>query len=236
MVASLALSVALTPTKPTGSFFMLPTRAWEMLAGGLVYLAASHVKLNALQQRLLEYAGIATIAFSIAVFEPSVAWPGWRAMVPVLGSMLVLLAARNNSPLTGNAVAQWLGTRSYSIYLWHWPITVGLRYVAEFDQPLAMALGLALTCLLGDVSYRVVENYTREYLGRRSYSRGLAPLLLGVTAIASASEMVLFKNGFVGRLRPDIEMVSGEQFNTNGRRTPMATPNCSKRLSCIERS
>ena len=48
-------------------------------------------------------------------------WPGWRAILPVAGAALVLLAARERSLWTASLPAQWLGTRSYSIYLWHWP-------------------------------------------------------------------------------------------------------------------
>ena len=100
MVASLAMSVALTPTKPTGSFFMLPTRAWEMLAGGLVFLLASDLTLTARNRQFLELAGLAVLATCTALADSSIAWPGWRAMLPVAGAVLVWVMER---------VAKWHG-------------------------------------------------------------------------------------------------------------------------------
>jgi peptidoglycan/LPS O-acetylase OafA/YrhL len=231
-VASFANSVLLTSSNPTVSYFMLPSRAWEMLAGGLVYLMANRLKLNARYRQPLEFIGLSTIVVCVGAFDSSMGWPGWRAALPVLGSMLVLLAARIGSPLTGNPVAQWLGTRSYSIYLWHWPITVGLRYVYGFEQPVWIAVGLALTCLLGDVSYRVVERNTGAYLSKMTLLRGFVVLLVCVTAVSAASALVIFNNGFVGRLQAKVEMVSREQFNTNSRRSKchisdgIASPSC----------
>jgi hypothetical protein len=203
-----------------------------MLAGGLVYLMANHLKFTTLNRQLLEYAGLAIVATCISIFAPSIAWPGWRAALPVFGSMLVLIASRSQSQLTGNPVAQWLGTRSYSIYLWHWPIVVGLRYLAQFDQPISIAIGLALTCLLGDVSYRMVEIQSREYLSKMTMTRGFAALMACTTAVSAAGILVQLNDGFAGRLQPEVEMVSLEQFNTNSRRSichisnGIASPSC----------
>jgi peptidoglycan/LPS O-acetylase OafA/YrhL len=232
-LASFALSLALTPSKPTGSFFMLPTRAWEMLAGGLVYLQAGRLALTARLRILLECVGLAIVLASIAGFDPSMAWPGWRAGVPVLGAMCVLLAARQRSPLTGNALAQWLGTRSYSIYLWHWPVTVGLRYATLFDQPTAMAMGLLMTCVLGDVSYRVVEVRARVFLSKLTLPRGFATLVGSATAVGAACAVIFLNNGFSGRLAPDIENVSQEQFNINSRRSACHVSNGAASPSCV---
>jgi peptidoglycan/LPS O-acetylase OafA/YrhL len=214
-LVSFALCVALTPTKPTGSFFMLPTRAWEMLAGGLVYLFASGLTINVWRRRALEAIGLVTIAVSIGIFEASSAWPGWRAGLPVVGTMLVLFAARDKSLMTGNVLVQWLGTRSYSLYLWHWPITVALRYLDVFTQPVAVLMGLVITCLLGDASYRLVETHSGEYLRKLPQLRGFGLVLSCVALVAGLSGVVYSNNGFIDRFGQEIEIVSREQFNKN---------------------
>lgn len=127
--ASLLASVLSTPSAPTQAFYLLPTRAWEMVAGGLVYCLATRVELSALSRRALETLGLALIVASIALFDSNSPWPGWRALVPVLGAALVLWAARVDSVWTGNWLAQRLGDSSYSIYLWHWPLVVLLGYL-----------------------------------------------------------------------------------------------------------
>jgi len=113
-------------------FYFLPTRVWEMLAGSLVFLLGARLQLSSKNNRIIEFTGLFLIILSIFVFDENTAWPGSYAMVPVSGTALVLLAARQDSIFTSNALAQWLGTRSYSLYLWHWPVVVGLYFSRVF--------------------------------------------------------------------------------------------------------
>ena len=217
LLVSLMLSLAVTPRKPSAAFYLLPTRAWEMLAGGMVYLLAARWVLTVRQRWVLETAGIALVLGSIVGFDASSAWPGWRALVPVLGTAGVLLAARSVSVWTGHPVAQWLGTRSYSIYLWHWPLVVALTYLGWQADPMAMATGLLLTLVLGDLSYRLVESPARMHLGRLRLGWGAAVLLGGAVAVAIAGDRVRSQEGVTGRFSPEIELVSQEALNTNPR-------------------
>ena len=105
-VASLVWSIALTPLRPTTAFFLLPTRAWEMLAGGLVFIATCHVTPTEGIRRSLDLIGIAMLIGSIAIFASTSPWPGWRAFVPVVGAAAALFAARPNSIWTCSRAAQ----------------------------------------------------------------------------------------------------------------------------------
>ncbi len=174
LAASFALSVAFTPTKPTSAFFLLPSRCWEMFAGGLVFLAADRFGTLGLRaRRLVEWVGIGLVVGSIAGFSSTSPWPGWRAGVPVVGTMLVLVAARSDSWLTGSRIAQWLGTCSYSIYLWHWPIVATLAYFDLHHEPSMLVLGLFATLVLGRVSYRLVEHRAKRAMTRIPPARQL---------------------------------------------------------------
>jgi len=161
--ASLAASIWTTASSPSTAFFLLHTRAWEMLAGGLVFLAGDAFAASPNRRRLFEAIGLVLIAVSFVVFDAGSVWPSWRALAPVLGAMLVLMAARH-SVWTGNRAAQWLGDRSYSLYLWHWPVHVVLVYAGWNENVLAIAAGLVLSTLLGALSYAWIEVPSRRLL------------------------------------------------------------------------
>ncbi|CDS52596.1 O-antigen acetylase [Polaromonas sp. CG9_12] len=218
LLISLALSVVTTPLRPTAAFYLLPTRAWEMLAGGMACLLAHRGILTARQRNALEAAGLALVIGAMAGFDTASPWPGWHALVPVLGTVAVLLAARSASPWTGHAAAQWLGTRSYSLYLWHWPVMVALGYLEWQTEAPAVAAGLALTLVLGDLSYRLVERPAQMQLGRLRQGWGGA-VLLGMALVVMAPVLGIRANdGVAGRFSAAIDMMSAESKNINPRR------------------
>ena len=218
LLMSLALSVLTTPLRPTAAFYLLPMRAWEMLAGALAWLLAHRCVLTAGQRTALEAAGLALVLGAMVGFDTASPWPGWRALVPVLGAVAVLLAARSASPWTGHAAAQWLGSRSYSLYLWHWPIMVALSYLEWQAHAPATAAGLALTLVLGDLSYRLVELPSRVQLGRLRQGWGGAVLLGTVVAVAAPVLGIRAKDGVDGRFSAAIDVMSAESKNINPRR------------------
>lgn len=233
LLVSLILSLVLTPLRPVAAFFLLPTRAWEMLAGGMVYLLANRWALTVRQRLMLETASIALVMGSIVGFDAASAWPGWRALVPVLGTVGVLLAARSVSGWTGHPVAQWLGTRSYSLYLWHWPMVVALTYLGWQADPKAVVIGLLLTLVLGDLSYRLAESPARVHLGRLRLGWGMAVLLGGSVAVAASGGGVRLMDGVSGRFSPVVENVASESNNKKERRDYCFTSGGTQSPSCM---
>ena len=122
------LSVKLTPENPIYAFFKLSTRAWELIAGGLVYFYFNQYSLSSIKQKIIEYTGFGLLALSLIFLTKDTPWPGYAASLPVLGTVLILIANRQNSILTKPKFIQSLGSASYSIYLWHWPISFLLSY------------------------------------------------------------------------------------------------------------
>lgn len=182
-LASLAFSVQKSLTDAEQYFFLLPVRAWEMFAGGLIWGLSRRLSGNA--GRSLAITGYALILLGLAAFDANDLWPGWRALLPVAGTCLVLLAARQD-PWMRNALIQWAGLRSYSIYLWHWPVVVFLAYEEQLGNPMAVTLGMALAFLLGELSYRLVENPSRDYLVNKTPRFRLVATLV-VTGILVAA-------------------------------------------------
>lgn len=217
LLLSLLLSIFVSPVEPTFAFYLLPTRAWEMLAGGLVYLLANPLRLSARTQIALETGGFSLIIAAILLFDASSNWPGWRALVPVTGTLLVLIAARQGSPWTGSRIAQWLGDCSYSLYLWHWPFAVALSYLQLQDHAGAILLGLALTLACGWLSYSLVETPARTTLTRMPQWAGTGALLAAICVVALPSLLVRVQQGIPGRLPAQISAVFNEAENKNPR-------------------
>lgn len=231
LAASLASSIWVTDTKPSAAFYLLHTRAWEMLGGGLIFLLAAKDNLSSKHRCLIESTGLLLIVWAIAEFDKHTAWPGWRAMLPVAAAMLVLLAHRS-SAWTGNSAAQWLGNRSYSLYLWHWPIVVALVYLDLNDNTLAVTTALFLTALLGHFSYVWVENTSRSWLERWRVTYASGGLALAAVAVVVPALTVWKQQGVMGRFVQAVDLAAAEGSNVNPRREEchiykgLAMPSC----------
>lgn len=216
---SLGLSIWVTLKKPEFAFFMLPTRAWEMLAGGLVALLAG----GQIQRRFnnsgraIEALGFAMIALSIATAN-HVHWPGAAAMLPVLGTVLVLLAERGNSFFSAPAILQRLGDGSYSIYLWHWPITVALYYGGWQEETNLIILGIGLSLLLGWLSFRWVEPLGRKHLEQWRTWPALALFTVIIVFVALPALGIRLLQGIPGRLDPAVERIAAGANDINPHR------------------
>jgi peptidoglycan/LPS O-acetylase OafA/YrhL len=127
-VVSFGLSVVWTHTSPPWAFFSLPTRAWELAAGGLVALSANQWRrLPALAAAIAGWGGLALILLTCTQLGPSTPYPGTAALLPVLGTALVIGGGCVTSDLGAGRVLSLpvmraVGQVSYSWYLWHWPV------------------------------------------------------------------------------------------------------------------
>ena len=215
-LASLGLSIWLTAHKPEAAFFLLPTRAWEMLAGGLVALLAGGVCSARVKGtgRAVEALGFAMIALSIATANP-LHWPGAAAMLPVLGTALVLLAQRADSWFTAPAVLQFLGDWSYSIYLWHWPIAVALVYGGWQNETGLVAFGIGGSLLMGWLSFRWVEPLGRKQLSQWRTWPALAGFSAVTILVALPALGIRLLHGVPGRLNPTVENIAAAANDTN---------------------
>lgn len=232
LFASLALSVVASNWKPVAAFYLLPTRGWEFIAGGLVFFAGRDVKALEKFSKALLWSGFSLLLIAFILIDSSYAWPSAWALLPVLATALIMLAQRSQSALTAHPVAQWLGERSYSLYLWHWPIVVALYFAGLHNDGLWITAGLALSLLLGDLSYRLIETPTRVYFSKASTGKeilalGALVMLVGVSAVSAR----LFV--FEGRLAPEVELAANEAVNTNPTRdrcfeaaTASGSPGC----------
>lgn len=215
--ASFVACLAATKTASASAFFLLVYRAWEMLAGGMVFLLAGRVTLSAHSRRVLSDSGLALIVAGIVLFDKHSAWPGVNAALPVLAASMVLLA-NHDSFYIGNRLAQWLGDRSYSLYLWHWPVYVVLVFSEFHANMAALAAGLCLTLIFGHLSYTLVEVRSRAWLGKSSTVKTAGAIGLALAIVAAPTLAVWRTQGWPGRFPESVENIALEATNSNVRR------------------
>jgi hypothetical protein len=168
---------------PNLAFYLLPTRAWEMMMGGVAYLYPFALKEE--KKKLLEYFGLVLIILSYFLISKDNLWPGYLALLPVLGSFFIIQAQRQDSFLTSNMVFQKIGAWSYSIYLWHWPLVVAIYYFSLNEK--YIYFGVALSGLLGFLSSEYIERikFRNNFTGVPDYLKCKPILLAGFVIVTS---------------------------------------------------
>lgn len=195
---------------PSYAFYMLPSRAWEMFLGGLVYYAYKQYRYF-LNGRFCYYFGLLLVFIAIFLYDSETLWPGYPALLPAIGTALIIYAGRK-SFFTDNFVFQKLGDWSYSIYLWHWPLAVAIL-LFDVERTSVVVVGLiSLSIFLGALSYFYIENPIRKFL--TSKTRVVASLLivLPVILMLAAAKLVREYQGVPERLPEHIFTVF-EQAN-----------------------
>lgn len=191
-VVSLALAVWGSLTNPTTSFYLLPTRFWELAAGAIAFTYADRIR-KALSERtalLLGWAGLAAVIGSLFLPQ-SWASPFPAGVLPVVGSMLLLwfgaIAIHRR-----DGVGFWLGRRpmsyigriSYSLYLWHWPVIVIMRWTVGVSDWWSILLAAALSVGLAALSFRFIERPFQSFPLSRIALPSPAAVVAGVGIVA----------------------------------------------------
>ena len=204
-VASLFTSVDEVRNFPSAAFYLLPSRAWQLLVGALASLVADRWPSAALRQPAVRLAseafgwgGMAMIVMALFLFDEQTPFPGLNAALPTVGTVLVLLGASDRTSV-GRMLA-WrplvgLGLISYSAYLWHQPLFAFTKHALLADLPTDLAIVLcAVTIVLACLSWRYVEQPFRD---RSLISRGM------VFALSAAGMAAFVGLGFIGHRMSD---------------------------------
>ncbi|WGV20413.1 acyltransferase [Pseudomonas putida] len=131
-IASFAVSEYYVTRDPSFAYYMLPSRAGELLVGALLFLWLDLRRISSAVANAAGIFGVALIAGSLAVLDETGGFPGVRSIVPAVGAALLILGGSDKSGLLAkalaNPVARAIGLRSFSLYLWHWPVLAFYRY------------------------------------------------------------------------------------------------------------
>lgn len=193
-LVSFAACAWLTTVSQPWAFYFSPLRAWEFAAGGLATMVPQKVWQD--RPRLtapMAWLGLALIAGAYLSFSEEAPFPGFMALMPVTGTVLLLLAGAagvRNGPSAVLALPplQWVGKLSYSLYLWHWPVIVYAAMLVPELSPLQRLGCMVLTLALSLFTYHFIENPIRRngWLMANA-ARALVPaILLTGTGVAAA--------------------------------------------------
>ena len=204
VLGSFVMSVAFTTAQPSWSYFALHTRAWELGIGALLaVLWPFFTARTGLIRPWIGWMGAALIVFSVLTFSGATAFPGYLALLPVLGTALIIASGRSQSEVAMHPASlhrmlavrplQYIGARSYALYVWHWPPLIIVEAsrgdsLSVMDRLWILAAVLAAT----EITHRVLENPIRrsQFLVQRTQltlNIGAFVVLGGVLAGAAAA-------------------------------------------------
>tara|TARA_B110000503_G_scaffold98713_1_gene147918 strand:+ start:274 stop:2196 length:1923 start_codon:yes stop_codon:yes gene_type:complete len=167
-VSSLALSQWAVYAKPSAAFYLLSTRGWELLIGAFTafYLSQSNRKEFAkVLSEVGGWLGVVLIIFAVFAYSKETRFPGFYALVPTLGTVLIILFATHQTVVgkfVGNKAFVGVGLISYSAYLWHQPLFVFGRSSGFINSHGSMFSLLFLSLVLAFFSWKFVEEPFRS--------------------------------------------------------------------------
>lgn len=190
---SLLLSVTLSARQPDASFYLIHTRAWELLLGALTAWHLARTPRPEQIARILALTGLAMIIGAMVLIDETAPYPGWRALLPCVGTALIL--RHGTAGGLAQRVLGWgplvlIGLASYSIYLWHQPLFAFARALSVIPPSAGVMAALTLaTLVIGTASWRWIEQPFRD--ARAWPLRPFVTLGFGAVALTGAAALAV---------------------------------------------
>ena len=166
-IPSLVFSYTYTNSNPAGAYFSTFTRAWDLLLGASIALIPFfRAGLSPTVSKAASWLGFAFLTIALVVINTSTPYPGLIALIPTLGTCLLLVAGVNAEAKTpvyhllASKPIRWTGKVSYSLYLWHWPLIIFAAAIVPKQDFGGLPRGIvlfALSLLLAWISYELIE-------------------------------------------------------------------------------
>jgi peptidoglycan/LPS O-acetylase OafA/YrhL len=180
----------------TAAFYSPVSRFWELMAGAI--LAAMRLApvtpSKPWRSHVQSVLGVGLIVWGLVAIRSDKAFPGWWALLPVLGAVSCIAAGPAgvlNKYLLSNRAMVWVGLISYPLYLWHWPLLAFARIVEGAEPPLGVRVAMVVASVaLAWLTYRYVERFVRERSGagtlRVLWQSGVVVIVAGLVVLAGA--------------------------------------------------
>ncbi|OKI19950.1 acyltransferase [Nocardiopsis sp. TSRI0078] len=223
LVLSLAYSVLMTRADQPWAYFDTGARLWEFALGGLLALLLPRTRPPRAARVALGWTGLAALVLCGVLLQVSSAFPGYAALWPTLAAAAVVVAGTSGSALGADRLLtlrplRYLGSISYALYLWHWPLLVFHLSVTgrELATPWGGAAVLAVSVLLAAATTPVADRLAA--LGRGGGNR--APLRGTAVALACLLPVLLTAGAWAGH--QSAERARWEELLADGRSYPGA--------------
>ncbi|MEO0329491.1 MAG: acyltransferase family protein [Pseudomonadota bacterium] len=192
---SFSLSVYLIELdKEAQAFYSVFPRLWELGVGGLLAMSGAKLSENKGVIATVRLLGLAAVTLAVFSYHENMPFPGTSALLPVCGTLLLIIPAKENfvSATLASAPMVWLGQLSYSLYLWHWPLIVLIHLYIPSPNEGFFAGALGLSLLFAVLNYSFVENPVRRRTllqTHRSFSTAIgvaAIMVIGLFAVVQS--------------------------------------------------
>ncbi len=215
---SFALNIARVAGHPTEAFYMLHTRFWELLAGCVLAFVhqfkPSAPALSHRQRNALSALGALFIVTSLAMLNKDRAFPGWWALLPVLGASSFILAGPSawiNRVILAAPAMNFTGRISYPLYLWHWPLLSFARILDPAVTAWARAGLLVLSALLAWITYQFVEKPIR--FGKNPFRAAPLVTASALFTVGAAGLLIFISQGVPSRLPESLRAVATYRYD-----------------------
>ncbi len=164
---SFLLNIIFVDIKPEATFYLFPTRAWELLLGGVLpFIHTKFVRSSKIDE-VLGMVGVGLIFSAVYFFDNDVKFPGYFALLPTVGAACLILAGIKSEPITSKilklSAAVYIGRISYSLYLIHWPVNIFATMIFQENYALSWRFAMfGLSIILSMLIYHLIENSFRH--------------------------------------------------------------------------
>ena len=168
LLISIVFSLSINKSHGSFNFYMLPSRGWEFIVGGLLAINEGKkiYNLNNKIKNFLSFIGFFLILYSFIFFDNVSEHPGYKTILPVFGTALILFSSHSKNYINiilSNKILKNLGLISYSLYLWHHPIFSFSKIIGLNEQNILIKLLLFLVSIfLSYLSFKYVESLFRK--------------------------------------------------------------------------
>ena len=186
--------------------FYLPfTRLWGILAGAvLAYFSIHHeAKFSDYKQstkHLISALGFGLILYSVFIFDRTIYYPGFYALVPVMGAVMLIWSGQHawiNRHILSNKLMIWFGLISYPLYLWHWMLLSYSRILESAEPDVEIRIvAVLLAILFSWLTYHLIENPIRFSKNNRLTVRAL---IMALVLSGCVGAYVYLSNGIPSR-------------------------------------
>ncbi len=207
-LVSFVLSLALLAPMPEKTFYLLHTRAWELLAGSLLALHLKELRISQATAEAMSATGAVILFLCFFMYDRNTPFPGIAALPPCLATVFLLWANINHTTALKKTLSSrplvGIGLISYGLYLYHWPVLVFARYYFDREPSAMSSLWLvALTLIMAMLSYFYVETPIRggHVLKRKTLFRLSGAIL---AAFGLIGLLGVHTNGLPARFDSDV--------------------------------
>lgn len=223
IVSSLISSIVITYTAALLAYFSPITRAWELCIGALIAILGSRLVIKSARINFaLVLVGLAAILLSAFVYGPRTPFPGFLALVPVLGAAALIVAGNSGHEnaltryLIANRFMVWIGSISYALYLWHWvTLTLWHWQLGKPADPLQATGLIALAVGLAWATTKFIEKPIRNQYWLKSHplvTIGSALAVIGITVAILAAITQTLPKGHAPAVKPKVDPNSSSRI------------------------